>query len=176
MNPDNERMTIQEMKALGRSKIIDLARKAALETGSKMVPSDDEGVQVYAKDDEIKIILKKGLRAYHDDNTRRIETISIVVCFDDHGSTIQHEGDAIFTEKDQETLDFILKKMPDNYEYVSITIIDNPEADPDNYSVQISSEHTMGSHTVDKKTGEWTYKGHKHYARMPKEDWTELKE
>jgi hypothetical protein len=39
----SEYMTIAELKALGRSRIIELARKAALETGSRMVPPDDLG-------------------------------------------------------------------------------------------------------------------------------------
>jgi hypothetical protein len=177
LDPDfTEKTSIAEMKALGRKKIIEMAKEIALETGSKMVPSGDQGVKVFAGTDFIKVVLAKGYRAYDDDGTRRIETMSLVVHFYDHGSSITHEGDDIFTEKDRETLEFILKKMPSNYEFASITIIDNPKGDPDNYNVQISSEHTMGSHTVNRKTGEWTYMGHKHYARRPDEELMEIKE
>ena len=170
----SERMTIPELEALGRSKIIEMAREEAKETGTSMIPEDDTGVKVYVTPDTIEVVLATGYRAYDDEGTRRIETMSLVVHFNDYGPSITHEGDHIFTEKDQETMDFVLKKMPPNYEFVSLTIIDNPEQDPDNYLVQISSEHTMGKHTVDKRTGEWTYQGHKHFARRPEK--IEMKE
>lgn len=172
----HEKLTVKEMLAQGRKKIIETAREMALDAGSSMIPPDDRDVKVYVKEDEIKAVLNKGLRAYDDDGSRRIESVTIEVRFNDTFGSVQHEGDDILTEEDKKTIDFIMKKMPPNYEYVRITIIDNPKTDPDNYIVQISSEHTMGSHTVDRKTGEWTYQGHKHYARRPTEGWTELKE
>jgi hypothetical protein len=175
MTPDmgppgpTEPMSIPELKALGRSKVIELAKEAARGTGSRFVPEDDKDVKVYLEADCIKVVLATNYRAYDDDDTRRIETFSLVVHFDKWGPSITHEGNDIMTEKDQETLDFVFKKMPSNYEFVSITIIDAPKLEPDKYIVQISSEHTMGKHTVDKRTGEWTYEGHKHFARRPKE-------
>jgi hypothetical protein len=172
--PPSERKSIPELKALGRSKVIEIAREVAMEVGSRIVPADNKGVKVVLEKNFIRVVLAKGYRAYDCHGTRRIETYTLEVHFQDFGPSVQHEGDQVMTEKDQEVLDFVLKNMPPNYEFVELTIIDDPQEQPDGYIVQVSSEHTMGSHTVDRKTGEWTYVGHKHFARRPKAElWEE---
>ena len=171
-------MTVQELKALGRKKIIELAKEKALEAGSHMVPADEKGVQVLVGKDSILVSLSKGYRAYTDGQDRVIVTIMLQVRFQDHGPTVSHEGDDILTDADRMTLEFVLKKIPQNYQYTGLSIVDNPQNDPNNFLVKLDNDNAMGRHSVDRKSGEWTYITHKHYARtkgIDVDEWSEMK-
>lgn len=165
----------EELKALGRKKIIEMAKEAAKDAGSTMVPSDDKGIRVLMDQRYIIVELAKGFRAYSDEKIRIITSLTVQVTFHEGSPTISYEGNDIMTDADKAVLDFVLKSMPPNYRYESITIKDDP-ADS-KFLVEIDLETTMGRHSVDKKTGEWTYITHKHYAMTGKDDrYTELKE
>jgi|GEM_PF-6071992 len=155
--------TIKELKALGRKRIIELALEVAKEVGSTMVPSSDTGVKVLGNDKMIRVELARGFRAYTDNGIRTITSITLTVNFDPSPST-SYEGDDLMTKEDERILSFVLKKMPPNYEYLELTIGDDPSAD--SYDVSLDGEYALGRHSVDKKTGEWTYITHKHYAHQ----------
>ena len=177
MNPPDP-SDVTKLKAQGRKKIIELARKAALEAGSHLVPESDDGVKVFTSIDSIKVVLAKGYRAYTDGKVRRIETITVVVMFKKDGEIVYHEGDDVVTEDDKRIMELVLKKMPANYQYDGLTIIDDPDEDPNNLTVELDGYAAMGRHRVNKATGEWMYVTHKHYAlsQIPKEEeWEELK-
>ena len=160
-NPSNN----NELKALGRKKIIELAKEAAREAGSRMVPKDDQDVKVLVGNRDIKVILAKGFRAYTDGGARVITSLTLQVSYQDASPCISWEGDDLMTEADKKVLDLVLGSMPLNYEYRDITITDDPAQDKDRYLVSLEGTYAMGRHSVNKKTGEWTYVTHKHYAR-----------
>jgi len=159
------RMSLKQLKALGRKKIIEMAKEAAREAGSRMVPLDDKEVKVMVGKREIRVFLAKGFRAYTDGGTRVITSLTLVVSYQDESPCISWEGDDLMTAEDQKVLKLVLGSMPKNYEYEGITITDNPSQDKDRFLVELDGTDAMGRHTVDKKTGEWTYVTHKHYAR-----------
>jgi hypothetical protein len=155
----------KELEALGRKKIIEKAKEAAREAGSRMVPEDDQDIKVLVGNRYIKVILAKGFRAYTDGGARVITSLALQVNYHDGSPSVSFEGDDIMTEADKKVLDLVLGSMPSNYEYRDISITDDPAQDPDRYLVSLEGTDAMGRHTVDKKTGEWSYVTHKHYAR-----------
>jgi hypothetical protein len=163
--PPSEPLKVEELKKLGRKRIIEMAVEAAQDTGSTMIPKDFKDVKVLVGMDDVVVELARGMRAYSDRGERRIESLTVQVRFNDSGPCTSYEGKDLMTDEDKRVLEFVLKKMPPNYTYISLTIIDKTKENPDAYTVELSDKHTMGRHTVDKKTGEWTYVTHKHYAR-----------
>jgi hypothetical protein len=168
--------TLAELKSFGRKKIIELAKAAAREAGSRMVPDDDRGIKVLANDKTVRVILAKGYRAYTDDGARVITTVSVVVDFQDAYPSVSWEGNDILNDQDRKALELVLKTMPPNYEYIGITIADDPAQDKDNYIVSLDGAYAMGRHSVNKMSGEWNYITHKHYARGHELDEKEFKE
>jgi hypothetical protein len=163
--PPLKPLPVEELKKLGRKKMIELAVEAARDAGSTMIPKDFKDVKVLVGEKDVLVILAKGLRAYTtDSNARRIESLAVQVRFNDSGPCISYEGDDLMTDADEKVLKLVLRKIPPNYTYERITIIDNPAEDPKSYLVELEGEHTMGRHNVDRKTGEWTYVTHKHFA------------
>jgi hypothetical protein len=168
--------TLAELKSFGRKKIIELAKAAAREAGSRMVPDDDRDIKVLANDKAVKVVLAKGYRAYTDGSSRCITTLFVVVHFQDAYPSVSWEGDDLLNEHDRKVLELVLKTMPPNYEYSEISIIDDPAQDKDNYIVSLDGAYAMGRHSVNKMSGEWKYITHKHYARGHELNEKEFKE
>jgi hypothetical protein len=168
----SEFKTIKELKSLGRKKIIELAKAAAREAGSRM----DRDIKVLANDKAVKVILAKGYRAYSDGRARCITTIFVVVHFQDAYPSVSYEGDDLLDEHDHKVLELVLKTMPPNYEYSEISIVDDPAQDKENYLVSLEGHDASGRHSVNKMSGEWKYITHKHYARGHDLDEKEFKE
>jgi len=172
-------LSLKDLKALGRKKLIEMAKAAARETGSRMVPDDDQGVKVLVGKRDIKVLLAKGFRAYTDGGARVITSLTLQVSYQDESPCISWEGDDLMTAEDERVLKLVLGSMSKNYEYEGITIKDDPSQDKDRFLVELDGIDAMGRHTVDKKTGEWTYVTHKHYARdynAESKEYVELKD
>jgi hypothetical protein len=170
-------LNLKDLKALGRKKLIEMAKEAAREAGSRMVPEDNKDIKVMVGPREIRVLLAKGFRAYTDGSARVITSLTLVVSYQDVSPCISWEGDDLMTAEDEKVLKLVLGSMPKNYEYEGITIKDDPSQEKDGFLVELDGTDAMGRHTVDKKTGLWSYVTHKHYARGHEEpDCEELKD
>lgn len=167
---------IKELKALGRQRIIELAKEAAREAGSRMVPDDDKEIKVLVSDKEVKVVVAKGFRAYSDGTARVITSMSVLVDYQDVYPSITWEGKDRLNDQDKKIIELVLKTMPTNYKYLDITITNDPAQDTENYLVSLDGHDGTGSHAVNKMSGEWKYISHKHYARGHDAEDREFKE